>query len=291
VSSRDVVAGVLVALAVVVWVVGGVAEVFLSTRATALAVVVLGLAACLVGGWWMRPMLGDPAVMRPLAALGVLAALAAGATLVTGSLATLLVLVLLTAALWGAGDGAPRECPPALRGGTMPEDDTRRRVVEALDESTAARHALRHAIRDARERGADLEVVTALVSPERWAVLYRVPFVVDRESAHASALATARAVVEEVLAGDAVEHPGLPAPAVDVRVEFGDPGPVLAERARGAEVLVLGHRGRGATGTVVLGSVGWWCLRHAPCPVSVVPPPVGARDVRVPAARGASSTS
>lgn len=37
-SSRDVVAGVLVALAVVAWVVGGVAEVLLSTRTTVLVV-------------------------------------------------------------------------------------------------------------------------------------------------------------------------------------------------------------------------------------------------------------
>jgi hypothetical protein len=101
VSRRDVVAGVLVAAVVAAWLVGGVAEVLLSTRATALAVVVLGLAACLVGGWWTRPGLGDPAVMRPLAALGVLAAVAAVATLVTGSAATLLILVLLTVALWG----------------------------------------------------------------------------------------------------------------------------------------------------------------------------------------------
>jgi hypothetical protein len=101
VSRRDVVAAVFVAAAVATWIVGGVAEVVLTTRATALAVVVLGLAACLVGGWWMRPGLGDPAVMRPLAALGVLTTVAAAAALVTGSAATLLILVLLTVALWG----------------------------------------------------------------------------------------------------------------------------------------------------------------------------------------------
>lgn len=29
--------------------------------------------------------------------------------------------------------------------------------------------------------------------------------------------------------------------------------------------------------TTVLGSVGWWCMRHAPCPVTVVPLPESDR--------------
>lgn len=42
------------------------------------------------------------------------------------------------------------------------------------------------------------------MSPEQWAELNRVPLVVEGETVRATALASARAVVDEVLADDAV---------------------------------------------------------------------------------------
>ena len=44
------------------------------------------------------------------------------------------------------------------------------------------------------------------------------------------------------------------------------PGPAakaLIEQAAGAEVLVVGHRGRGGFTSAVLGSVGLHCVLHA----------------------------
>ena len=38
-----------------------------------------------------------------------------------------------------------------------------------------------------------------------------------------------------------------------------------------ADLLVVGHRGRGGLRSVALGSVGLGCVLHAPCPVLVVP--------------------
>lgn len=96
-SGRDVTAGVLVAAAVAAWLLAG--DAFATTRITALVVTVFGVAACLVGGWWLRSM-ADPFVVRPLAALGLLAALTAVIALITGSAAALTVLVLLTVGLW-----------------------------------------------------------------------------------------------------------------------------------------------------------------------------------------------
>lgn len=147
------------------------------------------------------------------------------------------------------------------------------RVVVGIDGSTGSRAALRHGLDEARRRGARLEVVAAFISPERLAVVNRLPIVTEREAVAAAAEAAARSEVDEVVADDRVEHPGAAAPPVAVRAVAGDPGPVLTDAAAGAQVLVVGHRGRSGLATTVLGSVAWWCLRHAPCPLTVVPPP------------------
>ena len=61
----------------------------------------------------------------------------------------------------------------------------------------------------------------------------------------------------------------------DVPVEvWAIPGPaaaVLVEQAAEADLLVVGHRGRGALRSAVRGSVGMQCVLHAPGPVTVVP--------------------
>lgn len=147
------------------------------------------------------------------------------------------------------------------------------RVVVGVDGSPESRAALRHGLAEARRRGARLEVVTAFISPERLAVVNRLPIVTEREAVAEAAEAAARSEVDEVVAGERVEHPGAAAPPVAVRAVAGDPGPALTDAAAGAQVLVVGHRGRGGVATTLLGSVAWWCLRHAPCPLTVVPPP------------------
>jgi len=37
------------------------------------------------------------------------------------------------------------------------------------------------------------------------------------------------------------------------------------------DLLVIGARGRGVLAALLLGSVASYCVRHAPCPVLVVP--------------------
>lgn len=165
-----------------------------------------------------------------------------------------------------------------------------RRVVVGLDDTVGARTALRHALHEARRRDATLEVVTVFVSPERLAVLDRVPLVAERAEVAAVAEAAAWAVVDEVLAAERTEHPDAEVPTVVVRAVAGDPGPALAGAAADAELLVLGHRGRGGLATVTLGSVAWWCLRHAPCPLTVLPAPVGRHRATTPAAVAATAS-
>src|SRR6478672_10763783 len=55
------------------------------------------------------------------------------------------------------------------------------------------------------------------------------------------------------------------------------PAPALLCAAMGAELLVVGSRGRGGFASLVLGSVSERCLTHAPCSVAVVP--ASAADV------------
>ena len=54
------------------------------------------------------------------------------------------------------------------------------------------------------------------------------------------------------------------------RVVEGRAGPVLVEAAEGADLLVVGNRGHGGLAEALLGSVGQYCVRHAPCPVVIM---------------------
>ncbi|WP_233498881.1 universal stress protein [Blastococcus sp. TF02A-26] len=65
---------------------------------------------------------------------------------------------------------------------------------------------------------------------------------------------------------------GAVTPRVHLEVTQGAPSDVLVQRARGAALLVVGSRGRGAVRAALLGSVALHCVMHAPCPVLVVHP-------------------
>jgi nucleotide-binding universal stress UspA family protein len=61
-------------------------------------------------------------------------------------------------------------------------------------------------------------------------------------------------------------------PAVELQtsVEQGNAAKVLIERSKGADLMVVGSRGRDGFAGMLLGSVSQHVVAHAHCPVTVV---------------------
>lgn len=150
-----------------------------------------------------------------------------------------------------------------------PEAAPRPRLVVGVDGSPEARLALEAALDDAARRRAELDVVVAypLVTISSGRVGYLPEQVTQIRQA---AERPVREMVDDLLAGPAGRAPGMD--AVDVRVVGieGNPASVLIAAADGADLLVVGNRGRGGLRSALLGSVALHCLSHAPCPVLVV---------------------
>jgi len=134
------------------------------------------------------------------------------------------------------------------------------RIVVGVDGSNSSREALRWAAREAQQVGADLEVLMTWQNPYPDMWIPSDPPGTDPLALTRSALGR---VVEEVLG----EHPAI---AVQATAVSGPPARVLVEAAEGADLLVVGNRGRGGFAGVLLGSVSLHCVSHAPCPVVVV---------------------
>ena len=64
---------------------------------------------------------------------------------------------------------------------------------------------------------------------------------------------------------------GLLSPQVDSTVEYGSASRLLLEASKDADLLVLGTRGLGGFGRLLLGSTSHQCATHARVPVVVVP--------------------
>ncbi|MFC5139819.1 universal stress protein [Actinomycetospora rhizophila] len=140
-------------------------------------------------------------------------------------------------------------------------------VVVGVDGSPGSRAALVDAMRSAARRGARLVVVAVYVPPE-----WRLPALPTPLPSRAEIEGSLREAVCEMVTDVAYELGGehVARPEIEVAVEPGDAAEVLVAAARDADELVVGHRGRGAVASALLGSVGWGCVLHAPCPVRVV---------------------
>ena len=141
-------------------------------------------------------------------------------------------------------------------------------IVVGVDGSDCSRTALEFALDEAVLRGAGVRVVAAAPEADYWATSYGLsPSLLDEITADLEK--SAQAMVDEVVRrrGGVVAEV-----AVSVRVLGGAPGRVLVDQSRDADMLVVGHRGRGGIRSAVLGSVGLQCVLHAAVAVTVVRP-------------------
>lgn len=144
-------------------------------------------------------------------------------------------------------------------------------VVVGVDGSECSLAALRVAAAQARHRGAALRVVTVYERPTYWALPAGPPTTITEQEIADDALRATQAVVDQVITGE------LAPPKVEVIAEPGPAAKVLVDAAQPADLLVVGHRGRGGFSSMLLGSVGLQCVLHAPCTVTIVREP--ARSV------------
>jgi nucleotide-binding universal stress UspA family protein len=141
-----------------------------------------------------------------------------------------------------------------------------RYIVVGVDSSHGSKAALGWALAQARLTGAAVEAVAAWQQPATYEYSYgSIPFPSPGDSIAAAA--------EKVLTETVAAVVGTKDEPVDVRIKVahGPAAQVLLEAAVGAELLVVGSRGRGAFAGMLLGSVSQHCIQHAPCPVIVVP--------------------
>lgn len=124
-------------------------------------------------------------------------------------------------------------------------------VVVGADGSGSAQDAVAFAFEEAARRGAPLHAVCALADA-------------------AGVLGAARQVeadFDQALAKCESDYPHV---AVERVLRQGAPRSALLEAATGAQLLVVGARGRGGLPEMQLGSVSLAVLHHAPCPVSII---------------------
>ncbi len=145
-------------------------------------------------------------------------------------------------------DGVPRETGP---------------VVVGVDGSALSDDAVRFAFESAAERGVPLVAVHTWLDMNlagNWSAL---PWTVDWEWVRADETR----LLDESLAAWRDKYPD-----IDVRkvVERDRPEHALLTAAAGAQLVVVGSRGRGALTGLGLGSVSQALLHHAECPVAVV---------------------
>jgi nucleotide-binding universal stress UspA family protein len=142
-------------------------------------------------------------------------------------------------------------------------------IVVGVDGSPASKVAVDWAARDAARRGEALKLVHILVPPAVMAfpeVPMPAGYLQWQEEQGRKLLENARTTVEEALGdvrGDA--H-------VEVSTEMvsGPAVPALADLSTGAQLIVVGCRGRGALARGLLGSISTGLAHHAHCPVAII---------------------
>ncbi|MEU3265035.1 universal stress protein [Streptomyces bacillaris] len=136
------------------------------------------------------------------------------------------------------------------------------RIVVGVDGSDPSIKALHWAVRQAELTGDTVEAVNSWEYPATsWASM--MPGLPEDFDPQALATVSLNEALEEALGEEG-------AAKVTKVVVIGTPAQTLLDRARGANLLVVGARGRSGLKATLLGSVSLHVTQHAPCPVTVV---------------------
>lgn len=145
------------------------------------------------------------------------------------------------------------------------------RIVVGIDGSEHSSAALRWAADEAKLRSAELEAVLAWsfvpVTTPADSGLVPMPWTDNLELLDATREAAGRAAEEQVAEVLGKGH------GATVSIVEGDSSHALLEAAQGADLLVVGNRGRGNLSAALLGSTSAKVSDEAPCPVVVVRAP------------------
>ena len=133
------------------------------------------------------------------------------------------------------------------------------RIVVGVDGSESSDAALAWAVRQAGLTGARIDAVSAWQIPATYGLGY------------AMASPDLEKIAGQVLdAAIAKATAATPDVHIDPVVVQDNPAQALLDAAEGADLLVVGSRGRGGFTGALLGSVGQHCVQHAVCPVVVI---------------------
>ena len=142
-------------------------------------------------------------------------------------------------------------------------------IIVGVDGSDHSRRALRWAMQEAVLRRIPLTVMTVRHDPVRPATTIYWGLHTSPENSDTENLAAQKAVQE--LANQVAGEIGGTVPEVTVSVASGNPAEELVKASRDADLLVVGTRGIGGFGRLMMGSVSSQVTHHAACPVVVVP--------------------
>ncbi|QUQ64085.1 universal stress protein [Kutzneria sp. CA-103260] len=157
---------------------------------------------------------------------------------------------------------ARAHCPVVVVRGEQPTADGP--VVVGVDGTPTSESALAWAYEEASSRGVELVAVhgwTEFASENSYAFARQ--FIVDWEVVQTRQ----EEQLAERLAGYGEKYPDVTVRRV---VEGGRARQLLLDHARGAQLVVVGSRGRAELGGLLLGSTSQALVYHAPCPVLVV---------------------
>jgi len=135
-------------------------------------------------------------------------------------------------------------------------------VVACVDGSEESLRAAEWAAQEALRHGAPLRIVSAVAMPPRMHAYDIAP----RAGADELCGESARALSEAAARSGEVSSRLV----IDARILIGLPALAVADSGSGALMLVVGARGAGGFGAMLLGSVSRYAAMHASCPVIVV---------------------